>query len=139
MAAISAVSVALREAFLRGVRDFFLDAKTANARIKFYAGMQPATPGGALDVSNALIATMTLDRPSGAIVTGELRLVSSGVTLVGNDGVITWGRLEDGEGAWGFDGRAALEGDTNPLTLFFLEAVNVVAGGKIVLVSAKLK
>ena len=58
---------------------------------------------------------------------------------MGNDGVITWGRLEDGEGAWGFDGRAALEGDTNPLTLFFLEAVNVVAGGKIVLVSAKLK
>ena len=140
MVEIPTVSQLLRQAYLRGVRDFFLDAKTSNAQVRIYSGVQPATPGGALTITEVLLATLVLDKPSGAISGDELILVSSTVTLVTNTGTATWARVVDGDGNWGLDTNVGGPGSVAANTAGIeLDSVNLVAGGKVAMLSGKFQ
>lgn len=137
---IPTVSQLLHQAYLRGVRDYFLDAKTSNAKVLLYSGVQPATPGGAPTVTEVLLATLVLDKPSGAISGDELILVSSTVTLVINAGTCTWARVVDGDSSWGFDTPVGGPGSVAAGTAGIeLDSVNLLAGGKVAMLSGKLQ
>lgn len=130
------VSTPLRNAMLLGVRDYFLDADVANGRMDVYDGAPPGTPGGPLDISNVKLSTIILDRPSGAIVSDGLALIASTLGLVLIDGTARWVRVTDGAGGWGFDRECGTVGSGKPVEL---DTVNLIAGGKVALISGKLR
>lgn len=122
------ISTAHNNARLQGSLDA-LNTGAGLPRIEFYDGTRPSGGGTATN----LICTIELDDPAGSVVSDQLVLSvpQSGMVLI--DATVTWARFFNGAGdIWG-DFDATDEAGAGPVKL---EAVDVLAGGLLRLVSA---
>jgi len=107
----------------------FLDAGPALARIEFYDGTPPSGGGAATN----LLAVMPLADPAGSVIDNALVLAVPRSGLVLLDGVCTWARAFNGDGAIWADGLCTDEAGAGP---FKLETTSLLAGGLVRLTSA---
>lgn len=127
-------SIASHEAALAG-RLTFLDTGTAAAKLQLYDGERPLV-GVAPSVGNNLIAEVTLQDPSGAVVANALNLLASmPPATVLYTGTPTWARALNGNGATAFDMDCGITGSGAECIL--TDAV-LYAGGVVTIVSATL-
>jgi hypothetical protein len=94
-----AISAAHNMARLAGSLEFLATGSGATT-LDLYDGEQPTL--GA-EATGALIATITLDTPPGAIVSGALVLAATNAAMVLVSGTPTWARCKSSAGEVAFD------------------------------------
>ncbi|MFN7817803.1 MAG: hypothetical protein ACK5OQ_16360 [Burkholderiales bacterium] len=131
MAAVD-ISPDHNNARLLATRDF-LDLGTLNGKVRIYTGTRPA-PGAAANAANLLVE-ITLDKPSGSIVSNQLSLTSATAGIATATGAPTWSRWVNGNGAWAIDTDASGPSGSAPV---IVSDDTILAGGSISLLSALL-
>lgn len=127
-----AESTASREAALQG-RLTFLDNGPDAAAINIYGGERPSSP---VDTpAGAALATIPLNVPAGEVANGVLTLQASEPGLITITGTATWARVTNAAGLVAFDMAV---GDMNSTANCKLSTVALLAGGRVVLISATL-
>ncbi|MFT7722227.1 MAG: hypothetical protein QM788_05290 [Roseateles sp.] len=125
------IPAAHNEARLTGTLSY-LDLGANPAKLRLYNGTRPAT-GGA---PTTLLAEIVLDKPAGTVAGGALTLASSDLSLCQATGTATWARIVNGAGAVVADGDVStVAAGTGQVQL---DEVNLLAGGRVQLVSAVL-
>jgi len=123
----------LRNARLDLVRDR-IDADTDPGTIKIYSGTRPAT--GAAITSQVLLVTGTFDKPSAPdAVDGVLEFEDITYTNGITDGMATWARIEDGDGAFVADGSVGIAGSGADV---IINSVGILEDGPVLHVSATI-
>lgn len=108
-----------------------LDAGSSPAKIRIFAGVQPA-PGGP---ESELLVQIELTKPAGAVAEGVLTLTASTFGLIAKTGQATWARVMTGAGEIAFDCDVSdMTGDG----VIKLEKTQLYEGGKAFLTSAVL-
>jgi hypothetical protein len=125
------ISTAHNEARLTGTRDF-LDTGSGNAKLRLYNGTRPSNGG----TPTTLLAEIMLDDPCGTVASGQLTLTSSDTPLCLATGTATWARLINAAGNHVADGDVStVAAGTGQVQL---DDVNLLAGGRVQIVSAVL-
>jgi len=110
-----------------------LEAGPLAPRILLLDGARPAA-GGAL---TNILAIVELDSPAGALVANALELYGAlPFVLAVGTGLITWARFENGDRNWNTDCDVSGVAGSAPVRL---DDPNVVAGGKVTLISARFR
>lgn len=111
-----------------------LSAGSGPGVILLYGGTQPAP--GASPGAAPVLAMLTLADPAGTITAHVLDLAFSAPQFNAlGSGTITWGRAQDSDAGWVFDGDAGAVGSD---ALFQMPSRYVLTGGLIPIVSAQI-
>ena len=130
------VSQAHNDFRLVGTRAF-LDSGAGNGYVEVYEGTQPATHDDPA-TGSTLLMTITLDKPSGALVAHQLALSASLVAFVVATGTPQWARYYNGDGVVGGDCTASGLGGSGVVQVETTVGGQVLAGGAVAVVSAVL-
>lgn len=111
-----------------------IDAAATPGKMKCYSAPRPS-PGGT--PAGDLLATFIFTDPCGVVDAVGLHLTIDAPAQVLANGVIDWGRLEDGDGNWVMDGNVRMPADSDVASAdFVIDNATVLIGGFVVLVSA---
>ena len=109
-----------------------MDAGSGPAVMKFYTATQPAK--GAAITDQTLLGTVTCSDPAGTVTSGVLTLSAiSDDSLADADGVATWARVLDSDGAFIMDITVTNNAGTGPIKMV---STQIYAGGIIRVASA---
>jgi len=111
-----------------------LDTGSANATLKFYSGVKPAT--GVAITDQVLLGTLTFSKPCAAVTNGVLTFEPIAADPVADAaGTITWARALNGNGDFVFDMDCGASGGGSVVSF---NNVTVEAGGIIQINSGAL-
>lgn len=123
---------ASRAASLLG-RLAFLDAGTLSARMRIYAGEQPASASEA--PGSEILCEITLSKPAGVVSGASLSLTQAEEGLIVRTGVASWVRVINGDSQTAFDMTASIQSGNGEAKF---TTVQLYAGGGLRLLSAVL-
>jgi hypothetical protein len=113
-----------------------IDSAGINGKIKFYA---PPRPAGGDTATGALLATLTLMLPCGAVDATGLQLSAPPISQAIASGFISWARITDGADNYVMDGSVVAATDPDAaLAPFVVDTAQVYAGGYVTLIAATL-
>lgn len=118
------ISTGLNEARLAGTLSF-LDAGTANAKLRIYSGVRPAFGAAG---AGLLLVEVVLAKPSGTISAGVLTLSASPSAVILNTGTAAWARVVNGDGQTAWDCDVSLNPGSAEVRL---DTLALVAGGTV--------